>query len=240
MNEQVPVGKVLRQPVQGESLRRLTTHSGPTASEAATHSLEQQRSQLRSLFADELAQLERQAQEAGLIAARQQAQAESEKTLLELKQQLQKEQLRLRTELEQQQKSLAAVSEALKAKTDQALASLEPVVARLALTAVITMLGQKRTSRALVAELAQQAVEHYRLVGPVHIRIAASDLASLQALETDQAILALFQSDDDLEPGSCLIEHASGQLDAGLQTQLSALKQALLETNDGESDVAGA
>lgn len=232
---------VLRQPQQSLGTRRLPgLHSGvvaPTATpDARSHTLDS----LRSTFAAELALLADEARQSGLAAARDAASKALAEQQQEQSRQWQKKESALRLALEQEQQRLSDLAQALTKQSEQALEAMQPVVGRLALAVVMRVLGQHLVSRPLVADLAAQAVEQYRLSEPLRIRVSAADYASLTANAAEEGRLACFQIDHNAAVGSCLIDFGAGQLDAGLETQLAAIKQALLQDTQGEGCVAHA
>lgn len=232
---------VLRQPQQSLGTRRLPgLHSGAAAPTAAPDARSHTLDSLRSTFAAELALLADEAKKNGLAAAREAASKALAEQQQEQARQWQKKESALRLALEQEQQRLSDLAQALAKQSEQALAAMQPVVGRLALAVVMRVLGQHLVSRPLVADLAAQAVEQYRLSEPLRIRVSAADYASLTANAAEEGRLACFQIDHDAAVGSCLIDFGAGQLDAGLETQLAAIKQALLQDAQGEGRVAHA
>ena len=232
---------VLRQPQQSLGTRRLPgLHSGVAAATAAPDARSHTLDSLRSTFAAELTLLADEAKQSGLAAARDAASKALAEQQQEQARQWQKKESALRLALEQEQQRLSELAQALAKRSEQALEAMQPVVGRLALAAVMRVLGQHLVSRPLVADLAAQAVEQYRLSEPLRIRVSAADYASLTANAAEEGRLACFQIDHDAAVGSCLIDFGAGQLDAGLETQLAALKQALLQDAQGEGRVAHA
>jgi flagellar biosynthesis/type III secretory pathway protein FliH len=235
---------VLRQPQQGLGTRRLPGLSGlhggavaPVAEPAArSHTLDS----LSSAFASELALLADEARQEGLATARQVASKALAEQQQEQSRQWQKKESALRLALEQEQQRMSALAEALARQSEKAVEAMQPVVGRLALAVVTRVLGQHLVSRPLVADLAAQAVEQYRLGNPLRIRVSAADYASLSASAGEEGPLACFQVDHEAAVGSCVIDFGAGQLDAGLETQLAAIKQALLPDSQGDDRVAPA
>lgn len=232
---------VLRQPQQSLGTRRLPgLHSGAAAPTAVPDARNHTLDSLRSTFAAELALLADEARQRGLAEARQAASIALTEQQQEQTRQWQKKESALRLALEQEQQRLSDLAQALTQQSEQALEAMQPVVGRLALAVVMRVLGQHLISRPLVADLAAQAVEQYRLSEPLRIRVSAADYASLTANAAEEGRLAYFQIDHDATVGSCLIDFGAGQLDAGLETQLAAIKQALLQDAQGEGRVAHA
>ncbi|MFD2642014.1 FliH/SctL family protein [Pseudomonas japonica] len=236
---EAPSSSILRQPEQRSAGRRLPGLHTPQAAAPSvaqpSESREQTLAGLRQAFAAELAQLEEQARQRGLAAARE----DSAKALAQREQELtrraKEQEAALDKRLEQHGQQLGELTRALDQERQQLLQALEPVAARLALSVVTRLLGQHAASRPLVADLAAQAIDEYRLGEPLRIRVSASDHARLRGLLDDEQALAAFQLDPQAKVGSCLIDHGLGRLDAGLDTQLDAIRAALL----GDDRVAG-
>lgn len=225
---------VLRQPTAGTGTRRLSGMQ--SAGHSGTHSVpegaQDKASILRSVFHDELEQLRKAAQQEGLAAgrvaaAKQQASA-LQTALAEQARKWQKEEERLRASLEQQQVALSRAVTQLNEHHQKLVTAMEPVVGRLAIALVTRLLGTRSEAHPLIAELAQHAIKEYRLSSPLSIKVAAADYDRIQAGLHDDLLLPLFQIDHDAKPGSCLIDYGTGQLDAGLHTQLSAFRELLL------------
>jgi len=222
-------GTILRQPGQRGAGRRLP---GPPTTELLQAQVEAPPGQtlagLRQAFAAELAQLEEQARQRGLAAARE----EGAKALAQSQQRLSREwlekQATLDSSLAQQSRQLADLTHALQHQRETLLQAMEPVVARLGLAVATRLLGQQADNGSLVAALAAQAIDEYRLKAPLRIRVSSADHARLRSLLDDEQALAAYQLDPAAKVGACLIEHGLGRLDAGLDTQMAALRQALL------------
>lgn len=229
---------VLRQPGQGAGGRRLPV-MGPPGSADPVVTPSPTLEVLRATFAQELADLHQQSHAAGLAQARTEFAKQAATELAQQQQAWQKEEAALRKALESQRLQLVELAGQLEQQRSQMIASMTPAVGRLALAVVVRLLGQHAPGRSLVADMAGQAIEEYQLQAPLRIRIAAVDYAALHARLQDDPALALFQPDAAAIPGSCLIDHGIGQLDAGLDTQLAALKALLAPDKRGDANVAG-
>jgi len=222
-------GSILRQPEQRGTGRRLP---GPQAAAPTQTRMEDSREQqlaaLRQAFAAELAQLHEQARQQGLAAAREESAKALEQSQQRLTRQLQDKEAELDKTLEQQSRQLAELTKALEQQRETLLQAMEPVVARLGLAVATRLLGQQADRGSLVAALARHAIDEYRLGEPLRIRVSSADHARLRGLLDDEQALAAYQVDPTASVGSCLIEHGLGRLDAGLDTQLGALRLALL------------
>lgn len=220
---------ILRQPEQRGAGRRLPGPHVPTPREPkVADSREQTLANLRQAFAGELAQLEEQARQRGLVAAREESTKALEQSQQGLARQLQEQQAAFDKSLELQSRQLAELTRALEQQRETLLQAMEPVVARLGLNVATRLLGHQAERASLVAALATQAIDEYRLKAPLRIRISSADHSRLRGLLDDEQALAAYQVDPAAKVGTCLIEHGLGRLDAGLDTQMSALRQALL------------
>jgi flagellar biosynthesis/type III secretory pathway protein FliH len=174
---------------------------------------------LREQFAAELKALRDEARQQGIAAARQEAEAA------------------LRKAIQQEREHLMALVTAVRAQHEQMIPELEPVVVRLALMVVTKLLGQHQAARPLVADLAIQAIEAYRLGTLVQISVAPADHARIQAQEIASELFQHLQIDHELAPGSCLIDYGRGQLDVSLATQWATLQTMMLQAASGAGHV---
>lgn len=199
---------------------------------------------LRATFAQELAVLEEEVRARALVEARQTAERElavARETLqAELKAKLAEQLQAQQQSMAQQRVQLKTLIEQLEAQQAQMSTAMEPIIGRLTLAVVLRLLGRHIAEHVLVADLATHAVEHYRLSQPLRIRVAEADYHSILAGSDDAALTAALQVDHDAIVGSCIIDFGAGQLDAGLETQLDALKRALLGEEQGGSDLVAA
>ncbi|WP_460095185.1 FliH/SctL family protein [Pseudomonas sp. H2_E02] len=231
---------VLRQPSQNLGTRRLPTLGANVQTNTSPNEERQPdvKQALRETFALELAEIERESREKGLLEGSRQARTQLSEALAHQEQQWLKKEASLRTALETERLQLARLVETLGVQQKQLMVAMEPSVGRLALAVVTRLLDLHAETRPLIADLARQAIEEYQLVGPMRIRVARGDYETLLRLAPDDALLASFQVDPQASPGSCLIDFGGGQLDVGVQTQLTNVAAVLTERGDGR--VAGA
>jgi len=238
------VDSILRQPQIGPQLRRLPGLIVPGAQGTPTELSAQTPSSvlasLRATFATELAELGEEARLQGMRAAHQEADTALCNARETLTGQLQKQEALLRNAVQQEFAHLAALITAVRARYEQLIPELEPVVARLALIVTTRLLGQLHIERPLVADLAKHAIEEYHLVTPLQISVAAEDHALILAHTPADELLQHLRIHHELAPGSCLIDYGSGQLDASLATQWAALQSHVLQTASGAEHVASA
>lgn len=246
MNESTPAVSptILRQPAQGQGVRRLPGREsdGRVQANPQADTPDQTLAALRRAYAPQLLLLEQEARERGLsqglAEAAQKAAAQALKVQAQQTMQWQQE-ARLREAQLEQQHQLQVLIEALKEQSAQMLEAMQPVLGRLALGVIARMLGHQAAEPSLVANLAQQAIDQYRLSEPLRVRVAPVDYQRLQTLGRESPLLT-WHADPGLVAGSCLIDFASGQLDAGLDCQWARLKATLLAVEQGEDRVADA
>lgn len=235
---------ILRQPVIGPHMRRLpglmTQSAHRPSSEVAESNASNARAVLSEQFAAELNVLKDEARQQGIAAARQEAAAALRAAQEEQTRQLQQKEAVLRKAIQQEREQLQDLVTAVRAHHEKMIPELEPVVARLALIVVAKLLGQHQVSRSLVVDLAMLAIEEYRLGTLVKIRVAAADYACIQADESAGELLQCMHIDHELAPGSCLIDYGSGELDASLATQWTAIQAMLLQAASGAGRVVSA
>lgn len=232
---------ILRQPVVGSNARRLP---GLAASAPAPvvpgHEARPLLDSLREQFATELAALQDEARQQGIAIARKEAEAALRVAKEEQVRQLQQKEDVLRKAIQKEQQHLADLVAAVRERHEQIIPDMEPVVARLALAVAAKLIGQHQVARPLVADLAAQAIEEYRLGKLVQVRVAAADYEHIQAQEPAGELLQHLQVDHQLMPGSCQIDYGSGQLDADLDTQWAAIKVVVLGDQTGAGRVVSA
>lgn len=222
--------RVLRQPVMADAVRRLPAFSprGPEPKPAVPADDRQLLAQLRQQFADELAQLREESRQQGLAVARQEAEASLRKLKDDAARQAQQEADKLRQSLTEEQRKLAVLVAGLQEEQARLSQAMAPVIGRLALLVAVKLLGQHQQSRSLVADMVAQALDSYRLQTPIRVHVSASDFERIQQSDEQGGLLDMLVADASLGPGDCLIDHGAGRLEAGLDIQWEALKQALL------------
>jgi flagellar biosynthesis/type III secretory pathway protein FliH len=195
---------------------------------------------LRAAFASELAALEEEVRARALAEARQLAERElaaaRDKLQEEFSAKLDERLQAQRQAAEQQRLQLKALIEQLEAHRAELGEAMEPVIGRLTLAVVLRLLGRHIAEHVLVADLASHAVEQYRLAQPLRIRVAEADYHSILTGSDDSVLKAALQIDHDAAVGSCVIDFGAGQLDAGLETQLQAVRRALLGEEQGSDE----
>ena len=162
-----------------------------------------------------------------------------------------------RADAEQQlQERLAAVQQDVQAQSAAQAAQLEQVLAALLASrssllaeaddllvevvhgALCRMLGESGAARALVAATVAEVLREVRDNGPVQVYLHPGDMDLLQGLAGGGANGRLqLLADSRVTLGGCLVETARGTLDARLELQLQALREALLAARRARATV---
>ena len=119
----------------------------------------------------------------------------------------------------------------------EVLAGAEDLMVEIAYTAVCRLVGAGIGQRASVLATLQQVLSELRQHEPLVIYLHPQDLAWVApamaelGLNPEQTQL---RADASIKMGGCLVETAVGTLDARLETQLSRLRDTLLQVRRGE------
>lgn len=218
---------------RSRGLRRLPIHPAADAADVVSADPVVDVPDLRAVFADELDALAKETRDKALADGRaiaEQALAAKEKELKarlheDFAKRLQEQQDKLETQLQR----LISLADDLEAQRKTLSDSMIPTVTRLSMAVVLRMLGTHAASRSLVADLARQAINEYSLEGVVRIRVSQEDFQAMSLSEDDEEFAGLFQVDTKASSGDCLVDFGLGVLDAGLDTQLSALRAVLID-----------
>lgn len=128
-----------------------------------------------------------------------------------------------RNEMDRWRGAVLSLTEQCAKVVDEQRAQTDALAVTIAFAAVCKLIGSKAAEQELVGALCREALANMRLE-PVRLRVAASDMASL-----DPVVLALpVTADPALQPGDCIIDTPLGGRDVGAETQMQALLQALL------------
>jgi len=118
------------------------------------------------------------------------------------------------------------------------LAEADDVLVEVVHAALCRMLGENGAARALVATTVAAALREVRDGEPVRVYVHPQDLEMLQGLdgaETDPRVQLL--PDAGVVLGGCLVETARGTLDARLDLQMQALRQALMAAREARRTI---
>jgi len=135
--------------------------------------------------------------------------------------------------LEQMMRELAA-------ELPRRLASGEDDMVELVYACVCRIMGQLALTPAGVRTLLAQSLAQLHGATALGVRLHAQDLAALRAdPEAAQLLASLggavrWQPDNSVRLGGCVLDGASGSLDARLETQLQALRATLLAVRAGQ------
>lgn len=120
---------------------------------------------------------------------------------------------------------------------------IENDAAAIGYEAVIRIVGQRATSRQVIANVVNELLDSSEHRGSLMLRVGTEDYELLLAepviadLEDVQARIKLVE-DPRVRLGGCIVETERGTLDARLETQLDRLKQALLSASAQADEIA--
>jgi flagellar assembly protein FliH len=103
-------------------------------------------------------------------------------------------------------------------------------------------MGQSALTPAGVRALLTQAIAQLNGAAALGVRLHAQDLAALRADPEAAPILARlgsavrWQPDNTVAMGGCVLDGATGSLDARLDVQMQALRATLLAVREGGAD----
>jgi flagellar assembly protein FliH len=125
------------------------------------------------------------------------------------------------------------IADRLQAALEGGMQGLEPMAAAIAFEAVAKILGEQAVTPEGILALVRQAASRYASRDGVLVRLNPADLSALRAAGALEAELpsggkADWLADQSVEMGGCIVEAAGGELDARLETQMEALRAALL------------
>jgi flagellar assembly protein FliH len=183
--------------------------------EEALARLEAERAEWQEQARQELAALRLQAEEEGRAAGHAQGMGEAAASA-------QRKLHQLDTLIEQLGLSLAS-----------GLDGLEDLAVAITFEAVVKILGNAMATPEGVRALVREAVARAKRQEKIAVRLSPDDFRLLMQESLDPHWLARpgveLQPDEQVGVGGCLVHTDSGLLDAGLETQLRALRQVLLQ-----------
>lgn len=170
----------------------------------------------------QLGELRLAAQQDGVERGLKQALVESEKTL------------------NSQIESLSSVFEKLAAQKRQLFADeAEKVAVEIGFHAAAKIVGLSATDRKLVEAIVETAMESVADKSNLIVRLSPADYERLTLADNEKRLSALtgvdLRSDRSIQFGGCIMESSGGMLDARLELQLEAIKQALLDAYSSQS-----
>lgn len=137
---------------------------------------------------------------------------------------------------------LEQMMRALAAELPRRVAASEDEMVALVHACVCRIMGQSALAPAGVRALVAQAMAQLNGATAIGVRLHARDLAALRADPEAGPLLARlgsavrWQPDNSLGLGGCVLDGASGSLDARLETQMQALRETLLAVREGGAD----
>jgi len=124
------------------------------------------------------------------------------------------------------------IAEGLESVAASQIRGVESIAVAVAYEAVCKLLGTRATDAVQIEALVKEALTHAGRSPSVLVRIHPADLAILKqagALMTSAASAKLsWHEDESIELGGCVLETASGEIDARLETQLENLRTTLI------------
>ncbi|MBV8660354.1 MAG: hypothetical protein JO142_21245 [Burkholderiales bacterium] len=124
------------------------------------------------------------------------------------------------------------IAEGLESVAASQIRGVESIAVAVAYEAVCKLLGQNATDAKQIEALVKEALTHAARSPSVVVRIHPADLAILKqagALMKSSASAKLsWHEDESIELGGCVLETASGEIDARLETQLENLRATLI------------
>jgi flagellar biosynthesis/type III secretory pathway protein FliH len=113
----------------------------------------------------------------------------------------------------------------------------EDIMVDIVYSALCRIVGEGAGQRPVVIGMVNQVLHHFREHEPLVVRLHPQDLALVQQalpeLNLDPAQTQL-RADATLKMGGCLVDSSVGTLDARLDTQLSRLRDTLLQARSGD------
>lgn len=85
---------------------------------------------------------------------------------------------------------------------------------------------------AVVAEMAQAALERLHNATDLRVRVNPRDFEALRGDADPSRVVGGFIADPRVEPGGCRVESSFGEIDAGINAQLTEISRALLESDE--------
>ena len=180
------------------------------AERAAKRKVEQELASLKSKTDEELAALRAEAEKRGFAAG----QAKGEAAAQEM----------LQTQVDRF-KSLAMQLSQSRAKV---LEDAEDSIVEIVFTAICRVLGEQAATRTNIIRMVRDCVGEARDPNQVNVRLHPDDVSLLQdSVASGIDVQVRISADPDIRLGGCVVESATGSLDARLETQLERLQASL-------------
>jgi flagellar assembly protein FliH len=134
-----------------------------------------------------------------------------------------------RDRLQDLERLLAALGQAV----ERQVGGLEDLAVGVGFEVACKVLGERLVTREGVRALAEQVLVRVRTEEPVVLRLSPRDFSLLLQQPGEAPVTAPHRlelvPDERIELGGCMVETASGSLDARLETQIDALRHVLLD-----------
>jgi flagellar biosynthesis/type III secretory pathway protein FliH len=131
--------------------------------------------------------------------------------------------------------SVAALLALAASRRDRALAAAEREVIALATAVARRIVGETvERDPATVIRLAREAIARARGASQLTVRVAPEDVEALTAFAAEHRVALTVEPDATLGRGDCLVRSDVGTVDARLDTQVHALRDALLRELERE------
>ncbi len=245
LNSNTPQETDVPQAAEDIECERLNGHSRikePNGSGAYAPKIENQqpavsRSELKQMFAEEIAEIYAEAKREGLEQAGREAnlliEEEKNKALIKLNEDYEK---KLKT-LEDETKSLQTTSESLHSLMNSLLAEsvenkqmLESHVLVLTLECLYKLLGRTDLYEAAIKDVLRASMQNIEDILPTKIRLSQHDHNLFVADAEWKDLVKHMHVDNELLPGQCKIESGASVTDISIIEQLDKLRQILINT----------
>lgn len=184
---------------------------------------------LRKTFAAELMEIEEEARRHGVLAAEKELTSKLQILESDYQERINTENEKRNAALSKEKEQIQKVVAVLGQEVQSFKSAAESAVLEIAFVTVVKLLGERAADRRLLGELASKAVTEHGLSGSVCILVSKADYEFLQVLP-DQGMGVDFLPDDSLKSGDCIIRFGQGRIDAGLDGQLTAIKDIFIKS----------
>lgn len=127
---------------------------------------------------------------------------------------------------------LVAVTEAISLRTQSWQTEVESAAIEIGYAALLRILGQKSTDRAMVESMVRAVLEQLPERRLLNIHLAPADHALLHdGQRMPPSLGAVLLADERVSMGGCIVDTDAGSLDGRLETRLAELKAVLVEVH---------
>ena len=139
--------------------------------------------------------------------------------------------------LTEQHGQLAVLMEQVYAARQEVVDGAEDMIVDIVFQSICRILGESMDQRAVVTGMVQQVLKQFRQQEPLVVLLHPQDMALVEQSLSEMGIdpeQTQFRADASLKIGGCVVESMVGTLDARLDTQLSRLRDTLLQARRGD------